>query len=210
MSEPEKTSCFSASPSSGSSCEKRGIHQLPEQTTHSKLLCTGPEDASKYPLTIAAEELEKLEEDILSSLDAESPLVEHSLCSGTKDCIGETKNYAQLMPPDLFEELWSLFNNKDAPSRDTWIDQLLAKWEEEELPDRDTAGEGDSDPESTLSPPLQEDGAEPAASPLDSDPCDEGHSEPFHMALPEDSKMFAVCASPAETVEEVDTEGLEA
>ncbi|RMC14783.1 hypothetical protein DUI87_06959 [Hirundo rustica rustica] len=165
MSEHEEHSDFTASPSYGSLCEERGTNQLLEQTAHGKLLCTGSEDASKHLLHIEAEELEKLEEDLLSSLDQERPSVPHSLCSWIMACAGETENYSQLMVPDLFEELWSLFNDKDVPSRDARIDQLLAKWEEGELPDRDAAGEGDSEPESVLCATLQDEEAEPASCP---------------------------------------------
>ncbi|XP_023777339.1 uncharacterized protein LOC111925169 isoform X1 [Cyanistes caeruleus] len=209
-SEPEVSSDFTASPSSGRHCEERGAHQLPEHTAHGKLLCTGPEDASKHPLNIDAEELEKLEEDILSSLHQESPSVPHSLCGWSKDSVGETENYTQLVPPDRYEELWSLLNNKDAPSRDARLDQLLAKWEEEELHDTDTAGERDSESQSSLSLPLQDAGAEPEAFPLHSDPCDEEHRQHLPMALPEHTKMFAVCASPADPAEEADAAWLEA
>ncbi|XP_023777324.1 uncharacterized protein LOC111925156 [Cyanistes caeruleus] len=208
-SEPEETSRFSASPSSEGYGEERGIHQSAEHSTHSKLLCTKTEDVSKHLLHIEAEELEKLEEDILSSLDQESSSVPHSLCGWSKDCAGETENYAQLMPPDLFAELWSLFNNRDVPSWGTRSDDLLGKWEEEEVPDRDAAGEGDSEPESALCPPLQDKEAGPAASPLGSDAFDEGHIQLLLMAPPEEAKMLA-CVLPANAMEEANAACMDA
>ncbi|KAF4798981.1 hypothetical protein TURU_058928 [Turdus rufiventris] len=210
--EPEQCSDFSASPSSGSPCEERGNHQLPEQTSWGKLMSTGPEDASKHLLNIEAEELEKLEEDILSSMDPESsrktytlwdpfsltlapvagPSVPPSLCCLTKDCAGEMESYTQLVPPDPCEEQRSIFNNKDALSRDSQIDQLLPVWEEEDPHVRDTAGEGESETDGTLSLSLQDKEVEPSASPLDTDPCDRGHSVSLPTALPMDTNMFSV------------------
>lgn len=201
--EPEKSSGFSASSLPEGPCEDRGTHWLTEKITHDKLLLKETGDASKHLPHIEAEELEQLEEDILSSLDQESPLVPHNLCSWSKDYGGETKKYSQLVPPDLFAELWSLFNNRDVPSWETRLDELLAKWEEEELPDTDAAGEGHSEPKCSLCAPLQDEEAEPEASPLDSDPCDEGHSEPLLRAPPEEAKMLAHNL-PADPAEEAD------
>ncbi|XP_056341354.1 uncharacterized protein LOC130250059 [Oenanthe melanoleuca] len=209
ITEPEETSGFSGSSSSGDPSERKGTHRPAEQSAQGKLPCTETEEASKHLLHITAEELEELEEDILSSVDQESPLVPHSICSWGKDCAGETEHHSQLVPPDLFEELWSLFNNKDVPCWDTRVDQLLEKWEEEELPDRDTAGEGDSEPESELCLPLHDEEAEPAGSPLVSDPCDEGHSEALLRAPPEEAKASA-CVSTANPMEEADAACMEA
>ncbi|RMC14816.1 hypothetical protein DUI87_06992 [Hirundo rustica rustica] len=201
-SEPEETSGFPASLSSGGPCEDRRTHWLAEQSTHGMLLCRETGDDSKPLLQISAEELGKLEEDILSTFHEESILVPHSLSSLTNEGTGETEKYSHLVSPDLFEELWSLFNNRDMPSWDTHADNLLAKWEEEELPDTDSAGEEDNEPKSSLCPPMQ-DKVEPTASRLDSDPCDEGHSELLLMAPPKESKMLA-CTFSANTTEEAD------
>ncbi|XP_068047980.1 uncharacterized protein [Anomalospiza imberbis] len=121
-SEPEETSGFSASSSPRGTCEERGTRVPAEQSAHSKLLCMETEDALKPLLHIKAEELEQLEEDILCSLDQGSPSVPHSLCIWSKGCAGEAENYSQLVPSDLFAELWSLFNNRDVPCWDTHVD----------------------------------------------------------------------------------------
>lgn len=207
--EPEATSGLSASSSSGGPSEEKGTHRSAEQSPQGKLSSTETEDASKHLLHVTAEQLEELEEDILSSLDQESPLVPHSHCSWSKDCAGETEHHSQLVPPDLFEELWSLFNNRDVPCWDTRVDQLLEKWEEEELPDREAAGEEDSEPESALCHSLQDKEAVPAGSPLVSDPCDEEHSEPLLRAPPEEAKMLA-CISTANFTEKANEACVEA
>ncbi|KAF4793541.1 hypothetical protein TURU_110068 [Turdus rufiventris] len=193
-------------------------------------MSTGPEDASKHLLNIEAEELEKLEEDILSSMDQESsrktytlwdpscltlgpvagPLVPHSLCSWSKDCAGEIESYTQLVPPDPCEEQRSIFNNKDAPSRDAQTDQLLAVLEEEELHVRDKAGEEESETESTFSLSLQDKEAEPPASPLEIDLCNEWRSEHLPTALPNDQGLFGLCALPADPTDEAEAADMEA
>ncbi|KAF4798234.1 hypothetical protein TURU_068398 [Turdus rufiventris] len=231
MSEPEQCSDISASPSFGSPSEESGAHQLPEQTPWGKLMSTGPEDASKHLLNIEAEELEKLEEDILSSMDLESsrnttytlwdpssltlgpvagPSVPHSLCSWTKGCAGETEHHAQLVPPVGSEEQRALFNNKDAPSRDAQSNQSLAVLEEEELQVRDTAGDGESKTESTFSLTMEDKEAVPPASPLDMDPCDEWHSEPLPTALPNDPGMFVDSVLLADPTDEADAAWMQA
>ncbi|CAN8183683.1 unnamed protein product [Coccothraustes coccothraustes] len=148
-SEAEENSGFSTSSLSGVTCEERGMHWPAEQSAHSTVLCTETEEASKPLLHIKAEELEELEEDILSSLHEESTLMPYRLCSLT------------------------------------------------------------SEPECTLCPALQEKETEPAASPLDSDPCGEGHIEPFPMARPTDPKMLS-CTLPANPMEEPDAACMEA
>ncbi|KAL2308642.1 hypothetical protein Nmel_001701, partial [Mimus melanotis] len=207
--ESEETSGFSASSLPGGPSDDNGTHRPAEQCAQGKLAYLETDDASKHLLHVTAEELEELEEDILSSMHPESPFVLHSIGSWTKNSAGETEHHSQLVPPDLFEELWSLFNNRDMPCWDTRVDQLLEKWEEEELPDRDAAGEGNSEPETALCPPLQDKAVEPAGSPLVSDPCDEGHSEPLHRTPPKEAKMSA-CVSTANVTEEANAACMEA
>ncbi|CAN8183680.1 unnamed protein product [Coccothraustes coccothraustes] len=207
-SEAEETSGFSPSFSSGGTCEKRATRPS-EQSAHSTVLCLETEDALEPFLHIKAEELEQLEEDILTSLDQESTLVPPNLCSWSRRCAGETKTYSQLVPPDLFEELWSLFNNRDMPFWDTHVDELLEKWKDEELCDRDAAGEGDGETECALCPTLQDIESELAASPLDSDPCYEGHSEP-DLSSPEEETKMSACVWSADPPEDPNTACLDA
>lgn len=133
----------------------------------------------------------------------------YSLCTLAKHCAAETENYGQLVPPDLFAELWSLFYNRHMPYRDTHVEVLLAMWEVEELPGRDAAGERDSEPECASSRLALNKETEPAASSLDSDPSGEGDSEPLLMALPRDPKVLS-CTLPARPTEEPNAACVEA
>lgn len=122
-SQPEETSGFPASPSSGGSCEERATRKPPQQAEHDKLLCMGTEDVLKDLLQIQTQQLEEEDDD-------------------------QTHG-------DLFGDILSFLDKE-------------------------------------------------------SHPCDEGHSEPLPTALPQDTKMFAVCASPAEPVDEADGTRMEA
>lgn len=88
-------------------------------------------------------------------------------------------------------------------------EELLEEWEEEEVPDREAAGEGDGDPQSTSLAPLKDEEAEPAASPLAGDPLDEGHRAPIPTAVPEDAELSA-SALLADPTEEADAACAEA
>ena len=140
---------------------------------------------------------------------AAGPLVPHGTGRVTKDAAGETESSSELVSLDqLLADLCPV--SHDSLSCDALIRELLEECEEEQLPDREAAGERDSEPESALSLPPQEEEAEPAASTVDSDPRDEGRSEPLPTALPQEPELFAVCASPADPADEADAAGREA
>lgn len=88
------------------------------------------------------------------------------------------------------------------------LDELLEEWEEEEVPERGAAAQGDSDPQSAPLAPLQDKEAEPAASPLAADPWDEGRRAPVPAAVLEDAKpsASALPAAPMEEAEAARTE----
>ena len=88
------------------------------------------------------------------------------------------------------------------------LDELLEEWEEEEVPERGAAAQGDSDPQSAPLAPLKVEEAEPAASPLAADPWDEGRRAPVPAAVLEDAKpsASALPAAPMEEAEAARTE----
>lgn len=83
------------------------------------------------------------------------------------------------------------------------LEELLEEQEEEEVPERGAAGQGDSDPQSAPLAPLKDEEAEPAASPLAGDPWEEGRRAPVPAAVPEDAQPSA-SALPAAPVEEAE------
>ncbi|GAB0192690.1 hypothetical protein GRJ2_001734300 [Grus japonensis] len=95
------------------------------------------------------------------------------------------------------------------PSWYALLEELLEEWEEEEVPDRQAAGEEDSDAESASLAPLNDEEAEPAASPLAEDPWDEGPRARIPAAAPEDARPSA-SALPADPMEEADAARAEA
>ncbi|XP_053808937.1 uncharacterized protein LOC128793601 [Vidua chalybeata] len=137
------------------------------------------------------------------------PVMENSLsCNAlVKDTAEEAENNMEIAHADLLEGLCSVSGNSPSGAS---LDELLEMWEEEELHDRAAAGESDSETESPLSLPLQEDEAEPPASPIDSEPCIQHHSQPLPTALLEDSNMSVSCALPAGHAEEANKAGTEA
>ncbi|XP_053789398.1 uncharacterized protein LOC128782909 [Vidua chalybeata] len=136
------------------------------------------------------------------------PVWDNSLsCNALKDSTGERENNAGIAHPDLLAGLCPV--SGDSPSC-TFLDELLEMWEEEELQERAVAGESDSEAESPLPLPLQEEEAEPPASPVDSDPCIELHSEPLPTASLEDPKMSVGCPLPADPADEAEEAGKEA
>ena len=217
----------------------QGTRRPAEQTARRKQLCPEDEDALMQLLRKKTQQLEELEDKvyeerfraIFSSLDnnesrvtsscvrrdpssptlepAAGPSVLHSTCSVTKDAAGETESSSELVSLDqLLADLCPV--SHDSLSCDALIRELLEECEEEQLPDREEAGERDSEPESALSLPRQDEEAETPVPALDSDPCDEGRSEPLPTALPQEPELFAVCASPADPADEADAAGREA
>ncbi|XP_023777201.1 uncharacterized protein LOC111925084 [Cyanistes caeruleus] len=173
----------------------------------------GPSDlhSASSVTEVAAGETQKFSQlvsldQLLAELD---PVADNSMPSDAlvKGSTGEAENNTEIAHPDLLEQLCSV--SGDSPSS-TLLNQVLEIWDEEELHDRAAPGEMQSEPESALSLPTQEEEEEETAPAADGDPCNEGHSEPLPMALPEEAKMSLVCASPAETVEEIEVEWLEA
>ncbi|XP_051658033.1 uncharacterized protein LOC127477571 [Manacus candei] len=189
-------------------------------------LCTWAEDAQKdLPLT-KIEELEDLEEeddekiygdlfrDIISYLEEESsiettcipnqsslrqepvtgPQVLPSTPSLTSDSTGETENYSEQQSPAPLADQQPV--SEDWLYWDTVLKELLEECEEEEVPDREAAGEADSELQSTSLAPFKEQEAETAASPLAGVTWDEEHSEP------EESSGFSASLSPGGFCEE--------
>ncbi|KAL2308632.1 hypothetical protein Nmel_001690 [Mimus melanotis] len=117
----------------------------------------------------------------------------HSTSGATKDSAGEAEINAEMAPPDLLAHLCSASGN--SPACNALLNELLEKWEEEELQDRAAAGERDSEPESVLSLPLQEEQKETAPSPTDNSPCDNRHSKAPLTTQPEEAKTFEVFSS---------------
>lgn len=89
------------------------------------------------------------------------------------------------------------------------LQELWEESEEEEVSEREAAGEGDSDSWIASLAPLKDEEAGPAASPLAGDPWDEGHRAPIPAAVPEDAKLSA-SALPADPMEEADVACAEA
>ncbi|KAL2308600.1 hypothetical protein Nmel_001652 [Mimus melanotis] len=131
----------------------------------------------------------------------------HSTTAMTKDS-AEAENNAEMTSPDLLAHLWAA--SGDLPTSDALLNELLQKWQEEELQDKAVAGLRDCEPESVLCLSLQEEEEETAPSHPDSDPCNEGHSESLPAALPEETKMSAVCPSSANTADKADIAWMQA
>nr|XP_041569959.1 uncharacterized protein LOC115494020 [Taeniopygia guttata] len=145
----------------------------------------------------------------VSSVTPELAEGSQGLCSIlglTKDSVGETDT--ETAPPDRLAHLRSASGHE--PSCDALLHESLESWEEGKLLGRAAAVEKDSELESPLSLPPEEEDEEPAPSSQESNPCGKGHSEPVPRALPEEPKGFRVCASPADAAEEAGAAGMEA
>ncbi|KAL2307766.1 hypothetical protein Nmel_000746 [Mimus melanotis] len=127
----------------------------------------------------------------------------HSRADVTKVSSGEAENNADLLA-------YLCFASGNSPACDALLNTLLETWEEEELQDRAEAGLRDSEPESVLSLPPREEEEDTVPSPLDSSPCDKGHSKPLPTAALEDVKISGVCASPAGATDEPETAWMQA
>nr|XP_041569961.1 uncharacterized protein LOC121469277 [Taeniopygia guttata] len=153
----------------------------------------------------AAEETQTCSELVsLDQLLAElCPVSDNSLsCNAlVKDSAGETDNNTGIAHPDLLAGLCSVSGNSPSCA---FLDEHVEMCEEEELYDGATAGQSHSEPDSPLSLSMQEEEAEPPASPIDSDPCIEHHSQPLPTALLKDPNMSVGCAVPADAVDEDD------
>ncbi|RMC14754.1 hypothetical protein DUI87_06928 [Hirundo rustica rustica] len=133
--------------------------------------------------------------------------VPHTTLGVTKVSAGEAENSTAMAPPAPLADLCS----DSSLSCDALLNKLLQKWEEEKSPEREGAGESNSEPDRDSEPDQAQDGeAEPAASELDSHPCSEGHSEPLPTAPLGETKVFAVWVSPANAADEADTAWVEA
>ncbi|KAK4820007.1 hypothetical protein QYF61_017386 [Mycteria americana] len=170
---------FSTSPSPGGSCEESPSATLP---------ASAPEDAQSLapPLPVAMPQ--------------------------AADDGAETVGTAQgiLSDQGFVARAEGQGSASDGPV--TWyalLEELLEEWEEEEVPDREAAGEGDGDPPSASLVPLKDEEAEPAASPLARDPWDEGHRAPVVTAVPADAQLSA-SALPADPMEKADAARTEA
>ncbi|XP_059702861.1 fibrous sheath CABYR-binding protein-like [Haemorhous mexicanus] len=228
-SESEESSNFSASPLSGVPDEERAACWTAKHAALQKQLCMRLQIMRKK-----REELEKLVEeevyaelfgDIVSSMSSEEspmtsscdlrdassaslepsadPSVPLSPWSTTEDATAETQSYSELVSSELSTDLGS--DSEDSLSLEIPLNELLEKWEHKEA-----AGQQDTEVESPLSIPPQDEEFEPSPPPPDSDLNDQGHSEPLPGALAQEAKGFAGCASPADVMDEAEAAGMEA